>query len=492
MPNKPKFLRPTAERAVERLVAHHEAHGELPAAVVAAEAQRAGYSVRHLRRLVKRHLAGEPMWTPPAFEVNDLVVTAVFLACGCLDRARRYLDRTGHDVPSPSTFRRRVLAKLGTAQLAYAKHGSVGFRDAQAYLSTQTPHRLHTVELDHTELPIWVVPRGYATAVKPWMTAVVDAKTSYVLSWVITFGRPTASEVRAALMSAMTGRLAPDGVTVVGGKPMRALWDRGLEFLSNLITESCLRLDVLPVALPAYSPHLKPHVERLWRFLKEDLLPFLPGYNEGPADVRGQRAIASAALGEDEFLLKLADWVDWYVTEHRVNGEATPLEAWRSDPHPLEHVEPEQLWIDMLLAKDRCKVSKNGIRFDRIDFTAPEVTGLVGRSVEIRYLPHDRTFIEVFLDGAHVCTAHPKDDLTAEQAQAVIVRRKEVRLQARSRFTTANRQRKQNATGPVYALEIDRQGNRIVVSDLDDLLEGGEELLAELVEATDADQGRLF
>lgn len=44
----------------------------------------------------------------------------------------------------------------------------------------------------------------------------------------------------------------------------------------------------------------------------------------------------------------------------------------------------------------------------------------------------------------------------------------------------------------MHALEIDRQGNRIVVSDLDDLLEGGEELLAELVEATDADQGRLF
>lgn len=95
------------------------------------------------------------------------------------------------------------------------------------------------MQLDHTELPIWVVPRGHKQAVKPWITAVMDSKTRYLLSWTITFGRPTAAEVRAALMSAMTMRVAPDGETLVGGKPLRAVWDRGVEFLANLITESC-------------------------------------------------------------------------------------------------------------------------------------------------------------------------------------------------------------------------------------------------------------
>ncbi|MDA8063873.1 MAG: transposase family protein, partial [Actinomycetota bacterium] len=323
------------------------------------------------------------------------------------------------------------------------------------------------------------------------MTAVMDAKSRYLLGWAITFGRPTAVEVRASLMSAMTVRFAPDGVTLVGGKPLRAVWDRGLEFLANLITESCLRLDVLPVALPAYSPHLKGRLERFWRFLKEDCLSVLPGYTEGPKDIRGNSAVATAALGEDEFLVRLADWIDGYLTEHRVNGELTPLQAWQQDGYPLDEVTPEQLWFDMLVAKDRCKVSKNGIRFDRIDWTAPEITGVVSRMVEIRYLPHDRSFVEVFLDGDHLCTAHPQHGLTADQEQDIIARRKEQRLAARNRFTTANRQRRKNATGGVHKLEVDKNGNRTVVEAADDLLVGGEDAIAEIVGEHDS-APRLF
>ena len=491
MSNKQKFLRTAAERAVEVLAAHHSSSGEIPADIFRTQASASGYSVRQLKRLVQRRLANEPLWTEPSFVATEQIITAVFLACGCLAQAHRLLQRNGVAVPPETTFKRRVIEALGTAQLAYAKHGSKGFRNAQVYLASRYPHRMHSVLLDHTELPIWVVPRGHKKAVKPWMTAVMDGKTRYVLSWTITYGRPTAEEVRAALMSAMTMRFAPDGETLVGGKPMRAVWDRGLEFLSNLITESCLRIDVLPVALPAYSPHLKGRLERFWRFIKEDCLRPLPGYVEGPQDLRGNSAIATAALGEDEFLIKLADWVDWYTTEHRVSGKATPLEAWKADGTPLNEVAPEQLWLDMLIAKDNCKISKNGIRFDGIDWTAPGMTGTVGRKVEIRYLPHDRTFIEVFLNGNHLFTATPQLTLTADEEQAVIDKRKLERLAAQNRFTVANRQRKKNATGDVHRLTTDKDGNRHVNAPDDDLLDGGAAALAELVGQTN-EQQRMF
>lgn len=167
----------------------------------------------------------------------------------------------------------------------------------------------------------------------------------------------------------MTLRYAPDGETLVGGRPLKAVWDRGLEFVSNLITESCLRLGVMPIALPGYSPHLKGRKERFYGFFKTDCLAVLPGYNDGPTDLRGNSSIAKYALGEDEFVEKVAEWMDWYVTEHRIEGRETPLEMWRRDATPLREVTPEQLWVDMLLAKEKCKVSKNGIRFDRIDWT---------------------------------------------------------------------------------------------------------------------------
>ena len=168
-----------------------------------------------------------------------------------LNADREQAERSRCPARAPSGGRS---ARRWAPSIEYARGGSAGYRDHQLYLRNDYPHRMHSVLLDHTELPIYVVPRGHRTAVKPWITAVMDASTRYILSWVVTFGRPTAEEVRAALVQAMTLRLAADGETVVGGRPLRAVWDRGLEFLATLITESCLRLQVMPIAAGRLQP----------------------------------------------------------------------------------------------------------------------------------------------------------------------------------------------------------------------------------------------
>lgn len=492
MTGKPKFVRPAAQRAVAAAMEHHDRTGSLPARSELDElAQASGYSPRHLRRLIAKALAGDQLWATPEFTLDEVVVTAVFLCCGNLAKARRQLERAGVTVPSDPHFRRVVAAQLGTDQLAYAKRGSAGFRDTQAYLKSHFPHRNHTVQLDHSELQILVVPRGSKTAVKPWITTVLEAKTRYLLGYAVTFGRPSSEEVRAALMSAIIPRYAPDGVTIVGGVPDRAVWDRGLEFVSNVMTESCLRLRVLPAPLPAYSPHLKGRQERFYRFFQDDCLSHLPGYNAGPADLRGNRAAASSAMGEDDLLDVVADWMDWYVSEHRIAGGETPLEMWARDATPLRHVSPEQLWVDMLIAKNLCKVSKNGVRFDRIDWTAPELTGLVGRKVEIRYMPIARDFVEVFLDGEHKCTAYPVAHLTADQEEAVKQRRVDRRRLAQRRGTTANRQRRRNAPNGTLRLDKDNRGVSHVIEADVDLLDGPEVSLDDLVSSAQ-DQGQLW
>src|SRR3954451_7714213 len=109
----------------------------------------------------------------------------------------------------------------------------------------------------------------------------------------------------------------------------------------------------MPIALPAYSPHLKGRLERFWRTLKTSLLLPLPGYSEGPHDMRGNHAIADRALGEDEFLLLLDDWMTDYNANHVVSTmRMTPLQAWRADGTQLDEIAPERLWQDMLVAKD--------------------------------------------------------------------------------------------------------------------------------------------
>jgi putative transposase len=271
---------------------------------------------------------------------------------------------------------------------------------------------------------------------------------------------------------------------------VRAVWDRGLEFLSDLVTQSCLRLQVQPVALPAYSPHLKGRLERWWLFLKTNLLPTLPGYSHGPADLRGHSALTGYALGEDAFLVKLADWIDWYLTEH-VHSDlgCTPLQAWQADGTPLDLVPDEQLWQDFLLAKNKVKVSKNGIRFDTIDYLSRggELNGKVGRHVQIRYLPHDRSFIEVFLEGEHLCTAIPRENLTPDEEIANSEARQRERRTAQARFTTANRQRRDAHPGH-HRLTTDKRGRKHTADPVDDLLAGGEDALRELLAFTDQDE----
>lgn len=469
MPRRPKTDMPVLEGAVDELVQRASAGEKIIAADFDAVAIATTYSARHVRRVFKNRLDGISRKDPSAF-IDDRVITVVFLMAGNLQGAHRYLEKQGVPVPSLTTFKVVVKRTLGTDQLAYAAGGSKRFRDFQGYLTMERSHRMHTIELDHTELPIFVLPRGNSTtAVKPWITAAVDSGTGYVLSWAITMpGKPTADEVRSVLAAAFMYRIAPDGETVVGGRPYRALWDRGLEFLSELITESCLRLGVLPVALPGYSPHLKPRVERLWRFVKEDLLPPLPGYNAGPEDLRGNRAAANWSIGEDEFLVRCEEWMDWYTLEHRINGERTPLEEWKADTTPLTFLPDDLLWHDMLRSSE-VKVSKNGIRFDKIDYTAPEVTGLVGRKVEIRHLQHDRSFIEVFDNGDHVCTAHPKTSLSADERAQVIEHRNKRRQLAAKRSSAANGHRRKSARGPVTKTTLDHNGNRVAIEPAYDL-----------------------
>jgi putative transposase len=92
----------------------------------------------------------------------------------------------------------------------------------------------------------------------------------------------------------------------------------------------------------------------------------------------------------------------------------TPLQAWQADDTVLHRVDAELL-RHLLLAGDDKTVQKNGIRFNNLYYVAPEINGRGGQVVQIRYMPHDDRWIEVYLDGEHLCTAYPQGHLTDEQ-----------------------------------------------------------------------------
>jgi putative transposase len=93
----------------------------------------------------------------------------------------------------------------------------------------------------------------------------------------------------------------------------------------------------------------------------------------------------------------------------------------------------------MLLADQTRVVNQDGIHFGSATFIAPELTGIGGRTVEVRYLPHDLRWIEVFTEHGWLCTAYPQDELTREQAAAVIEQRHEAAREMGRRKAAASR-----------------------------------------------------
>ncbi|MDE3721399.1 Mu transposase C-terminal domain-containing protein [Nocardiopsis sp. N85] len=101
-------------------------------------------------------------------------------------------------------------------------------------------------------------------------------------------------------------------------------------------------------------------------------------------------------------------------------------------------------------------VGKDGIRWERMSYLAPELLGRRGERVQIRYMPHDNRSIEVYTGGKHLCTAYPQAHLTPEQVQAFrTAQKEEARRLAAAQRRSARRSRTELApmTGATPAAE---------------------------------------
>lgn len=431
------------DRVLVQLRSIDEQFGLTGADFTAAAAD-SGYSARQLRRL----LSAETQTPVPAFALTETIIDELLLCCGNIAKTHRRLQRKGVAVPSLRTFGRVIIRDAGLTRRT-AAGGLRGLRSSRISLAAPDHEVGEELLSDHTELPCWVLAPGTSTrVVRPWATVVMDHNTRYALSLVITYGRPGAEEVAAAIASAMYARLAPDGQTLVGGRPSRIAWDQGKEFLADRITESTDRVRVKAVALPAFMPHLKGRLERFWDFMKSDALSTLPGYAEkdGPVDLRGQALYRSTALTAEAFEAELTRWLDYYNSEH-VNTAmgCTAVQAWNKRTTPVDVIPPAQLALDFMIAKQKHIVGHEGVHFRGRKYLDPnnslEFGSLIGQKVEIRYLTNDLTFIEVFHNGRHVCSAVDRAGLRPEQIETFLSARFQVQHDISKQVSSANRLR---------------------------------------------------
>lgn len=357
------------------------------------------------------------------YEITDADRAAYFAWRGNVAALYRVRVAAGEQgLPSLRRLQAAFTRDLTPAQRAAAVDGIDGQRRHEVYLRWAPNRRNAVWEADHKELPVLVIAPRAQRPRKPWVTLFVDGYSRLIMGWALSL-HPNAGVVLAALRQ---GIVVDPARGPFGGLPEVLRPDNGLEFVATALERSCAALGVELSPAPAYKPFRKGKVERVNLTVDQEFLSGLPFFTQGPRAADGHLYGPDAdPMSLELFSHRFAEWVTDYNTAqvHSELDGQTPLARWREDATPLREVPAEQLrW--MLMADVERTINKDGVHFGRVRFMAPELNGLVGERVQVRYTPHDLRQIDVFRGDRWLATAYPQDQLTPEQRDAVLERRR--------------------------------------------------------------------
>ncbi|MGZ4314199.1 MAG: Mu transposase C-terminal domain-containing protein [Gaiellaceae bacterium] len=445
------------EAALEhlRLVAGRN-RDRVPVSAVRATAERFGVK----ERAVWRWLRSGP---PKAFERRSLAreaVAAIAEHHGNRRAAWDALHAAGTYDRSYAQFTRDV-NQLTPMMRQGITEGVRGAINQGLYLKASPAGRLDLVVFDHTEADIHLqrVHRGRLETFRPWVSLLVDTGTRFLLNAIVTEGDglrgdPGTESLVALIGGAIRGQTAGDG-TFVGGVPRLVQCDGARAHLADAMLHGYLELGIASRILAPASPWEDGAVERLMRTLSEGLLAKLPGYTAALPDRYGHAPWKPAeCLTVEEFTARFELWIDSYNYE-RIHSalQCTPFEAWRDDPAPVERVPDALIRHGFLAVTQGRTVSKKGVRFRNVDYVHAGLGDLVGKKVSIRYLPNDRSFIDVYDDDEFVCSAEPHNRLSRED-RIQIVRDRNARVRSVDRIIKRSRKRiveRELAAAPLLA-----------------------------------------
>lgn len=423
----------TIERHIERLRAMRTGGKTIPTFAVDQTAQLFGVSRATMWRWIKN---GAPTATS-AHQLTDEEIALYYDLRGNVAAVARAL-RSLPGAPSRQTLDRAFAEQLSSEERAYVKRGVAGARSKTLYLRYEAEHRNQRWQSDHKQLPILVLPRRGWKPVKPWVTAFEDEKTRAVTGAALVPRRPTRAEVLAGLRS---GVLVDPARGPFGGRPDVLVWDNGLEFTSDDVSQLALELGCTVITNDPYTPTQKGKIERFNRTLEQELISTLPFYSDGPKAANGTHFGPKKAqpMMFEQFAEIFFDYIWRYNNEraHSALGGRTPLQAWRDDPTPIAEINSAELhW--MLPAINR-KILKDGIHHDSRIYWSPDFLGLIGEVVEVRYMPFDYRQIEVFVDGKWLTTAVPATEASAAERERFYKLRRLERQRMAGRMRASSR-----------------------------------------------------
>jgi putative transposase len=276
--------------------------------------------------------------------------------------------------------------------------------------------------------------------VQPWATLFLDCFSRAIIGFAIT-ETPSRESILAAMRAAI---MVEPPFGPMGGVPLAIRVDRGRDFLAAAIRVAAAALVIDVRAAAAYAPQQKGAIERVNESVEQLLLSDLPGFLHGAKDRTGRPVGRDAPiLPVQAFVELFARFVRWYHEErpHEGLNGRTPLEVWQSDPTPLRTVPASRLRHLLLVGEVRTVTTK-GVQLDGRRYNAAELTGYVGETVEVRYMPHHDDEVEVFLKDRHLCTARLVSRMSPGDVRRLLERRAEEAKWLRQVTRAAERKRR--------------------------------------------------
>jgi len=414
--------------------------GVIPDWALEAAAYRLGCSPGHLRRLVLAQVGRrrEP------WQVGEWLLP-LWYAHGSLKALHEDLIETREDlravgdlvpleleeIPSSYTTFWRAFDRLPARFKEFPKRGANGVRSRLVSLRWQAEERNEIWQADCCKLDIWVMPARARKPVRPWLIAFIDDKTRLIVASTMCLAQPSAEETAATCARALRLKSSPDGLVVYGGRPQRVLWDNGTEFIAELITTLATEVGFVGKPVVRHTPTHKGKIERFFGTFQRWVLASLPGYGKSPKLADGTPVFLGdpgELLSDVELWGHIAERIDFYnwSRPHTALGGRTPGDVWADDAAELVEVSDEALRVAVLRAKRLAVAHSDGVAFRATRYMAVDAAydDWIGERVEVGFLPHDGTFVELFTPGGEwICTAYAQDQFSDSEIYELLRRR---------------------------------------------------------------------
>ncbi|MCZ8122352.1 MAG: Mu transposase C-terminal domain-containing protein [Magnetospirillum sp.] len=308
-------------------------------------------------------------------------------------------------IPVSGIYRRlrRYGAEFHLALARGRRYADNRFRPVMVAVHDERP--LSCVEIDNTQLDVFVQIPGTQALTKPYMTMAVDVATRAVLSIHISLVAPNQDDICQVIVD----MLYPKDPTMLESIGVKTNWpmhgvsssiriDNGKEYISTKVTKLVSALGIERVLCPPKTPRYKGVVERTFETLNDLGIHNFPGYTSGSpekkGDARPERGPIFTLQQLKEHVLKLI--CDVYHTRPHGELELPPLRVWEEKTRDMVMRLPpsrQHLWF-LQHSTDTKKLSRQGINIHGVTYNSYEARELLdvygeNKKVEVRWDPND-------------------------------------------------------------------------------------------------------